>query len=261
VGIIGSPNAGKSSLLAAVTAAKPKIADYPFTTIEPILGVVKHQDADFVMADIPGLLEGAHEGVGLGREFLRHIERTRLLIHVVDGSLGDPLMEYKKVRKEIGLYSETMLEKPEVVVINKIDIANNAKGLQEEVAKIRGDGIKVMWISAATRKGLSSLMNRVVEKLNELRGPFQEDAPPMTKDLTILHPETETPAIKEIDGEYVVHDARSERISKMIDSSNWNAQVQFYEHLRKNGVIAALEKSGISSGDVYRIGNLKLEWS
>tara|TARA_Y100000590_G_scaffold69351_1_gene75673 strand:- start:1787 stop:3055 length:1269 start_codon:yes stop_codon:yes gene_type:complete len=261
VGIIGSPNAGKSSLLAAVTAAKPKIADYPFTTTEPILGVVVHQDVDFVMADIPGLLEGAHEGVGLGREFLRHIERTRLLLHVVDGSLENPLEEYKKVRKEIGLYSEAMLGKPEVVVINKIDVVNNATGLQEEIAKVRGEGVKVMWISAATREGLSSLMNEVVGKLNELRDSFPEGVIPKTNAVTTLVPESAPPSIKETDGEYVVRDARSERISKMVDPSNWDAKVQFYEHLRRSGVIAALEKTGISGGDIYRIGNLKLEWA
>ena len=122
VGIIGVPNAGKSSLITFLTAARPKIANYPFTTIDPVLGIVEHRDKDFVMVDIPGLIEGAHKGVGLGHEFLRHIERTKVLIHLVDGTSEDPSGDFRKINRELEMFNEALIGKPQILAINKVDL-------------------------------------------------------------------------------------------------------------------------------------------
>ena len=134
VGIIGAPNAGKSSLISYATAAAPKIADYPFTTLEPVLGVVEHRDKTIVLVDIPGLIEGAHKGIGLGHEFLRHVERTRLLIHVVDGAGEDPAATFKQINEELRMFNEDLVEKPQIVAINKCDL-EEVKVLREEIVQ------------------------------------------------------------------------------------------------------------------------------
>ena len=137
VGIIGVPNAGKSSLITFLTAARPKIANYPFTTIDPVLGIVEHRDKDFVMVDIPGLIEGAHKGVGLGHEFLRHIERTKVLIHLVDGTSEDPSGDFRKINRELEMFNEALIGKPQILAINKVDL-DEVRILAEDIRDAMG---------------------------------------------------------------------------------------------------------------------------
>lgn len=172
VGLIGLPNAGKSTLISAISAAKPKIADYPFTTLVPNLGVVKIQDyRSFVVADIPGLIEGAHRGAGLGFQFLRHVERTSLLLHLVDISVmqaGDPVENFLKINRELGLYSEGLLEKPQVIVATKTDVANEAK-LDRLSRYCKDNKLRLFAISSATGEGVGELVAYVAKRLEEMR--------------------------------------------------------------------------------------------
>jgi GTP-binding protein len=169
VGLIGLPNAGKSTLISAVSAARPKIAAYPFTTLVPNLGVVKLEDMrSFVVADIPGLIEGAHRGAGLGFQFLRHVERTRLLLHLVDVSemaTGDPVENMLKINRELGLYSEALLAKPQAVAATKVDIKGDGKKLETLLKYCREEGIALFPISAATGEGIRELVSYLVKKL------------------------------------------------------------------------------------------------
>jgi len=161
-GIIGMPNAGKSTLLAAVSAAKPKIADYPFTTLQPNLGVVAvDENTTFVLADLPGLIEGASQGMGLGHEFLRHVERTRLLIHLLNGAAPDPLADYEAINEELALFSPDLASKPQIVVLNKIDLPQAREIWPTVQAEMKRRGVEVMSISAVTGEGVKPLMRRV----------------------------------------------------------------------------------------------------
>jgi len=172
VGLVGFPNAGKSTLITALSAARPKIADYPFTTLIPSLGVVAYGDAQpFVMADIPGLIEGAHQGVGLGFQFLRHIERTRIILHVIDGSqlpLDDPLLPWRQIEHELCSYADTMASKPRMIVLNKCDLVADANALDAMVSAYREVGLVVLPISALARIGLTDLARALVAKLAEI---------------------------------------------------------------------------------------------
>ena len=163
VGIIGCPNAGKSTLLSVVSKAKPKIADYPFTTTEPVLGVVGIGYGSFVLADIPGIIEGAHEGRGLGLDFLRHIERTRALIHLIDGSSEDPVSDYKKIEAELVSYEADLKDKPRLVAINKIDLPHVRSRMIELERAFKELGVSVYFISAATGEGVKELMSKALE--------------------------------------------------------------------------------------------------
>ena len=176
VGIAGYPNAGKSTLLSAVSGARPKIADYPFTTTEPVLGVVDLGHRSFVLADIPGIIEGAHKGVGLGHEFLRHIERTKVLIHLVDGTSATPLDDLKNLELELERYEASLKDKPRIVTVNKIDLAEVRTRLPEIRRELRGGAGGVQFISAATREGVKDLMSRAAELLDRTEADGAEDA-------------------------------------------------------------------------------------
>ncbi len=171
VGLLGRPNAGKSTLINAVSAAKSRVADYPFTTLEPKLGVVEIGYEAFVIADIPGLIEGAHAGHGLGHEFLRHIERTRVLIHIIDGTTRNPLSDFEEINRELFLFNASLKAKPQVVVVNKIDIPSVRERLPELEKSIAGIGFPVYSISAATGEGVPDLMNKALEMLSEVVPP------------------------------------------------------------------------------------------
>ena len=179
VGIVGFPNAGKSTLISKISAAKPKIADYPFTTIIPNLGVVTYGDGNtFVIADIPGIIEGAHKGAGLGIKFLKHIERTKLLIHMIDVSPlneRDPLEDYVKMNNEMGSFSEDLKEKPQIVVLNKTDIIQD-DSLDEITDFFKVKKVRVFSISAITGEGIPELLDEVVARLNELDPGTTEDS-------------------------------------------------------------------------------------
>lgn len=167
IGIIGLPNAGKSSLLSVVSAARPKVAAYPFTTLEPALGVVEHRLQTFVMVDIPGLIEGAHEGVGLGHDFLRHIERTRALVHMVDGSTPDPLDDYRKINAELTQFNADLAAKPQIVAVNKTDITEVRQRQPELKAAFADEGIDALFVSAVTHSNIDALLDKAIIALSQ----------------------------------------------------------------------------------------------
>jgi GTP-binding protein len=266
VGVIGAPNAGKSSLLAALTAATPRIADYPFTTLEPALGVVEHRNEDFVMVDIPGLIEGAHEGIGLGHDFLRHIERTRVLIHMVDGSLDDPVAQYRQINEELMLFNEDLASKPQILAVNKIDIPEVGEymSLLEEAFAEAVPDQKVYFISAAGRQNLDSLMDATIHILQAAPLRWESDGlSTPTDELPVLRPtprRTGPKVSKNRDGEYIVQSSDAVRIAGMVDLDHWEARMQFYRRLQHTGVVKALEDAGVRTGDTVHIGEIEFLW-
>jgi len=257
VGIAGVPNAGKSTLLSVVSAARPKIADYPFTTLEPSLGVVALDDyASLVMADIPGLIEGAHAGAGLGHEFLRHIERTRMIIHLLDGASSDPLSDYEKINQELALFDPELARKPQLVVLNKMDLpqAQAAWPSVEEAMKARGQ--KAVSISAVTGEGIRDMLRTVAEMLESL--PKEE---PVTTEIKVFRPaEEEALTITWEDDAWRVRGADIERVAAM---TNWDLDeaVQRFQRIAEAmGLKAALREAGVQLGDTVRIGQIELEW-
>lgn len=263
VGIIGLPNAGKSSLLASVSAARPKVADYPFTTLEPVLGVVERFHDTFVMVDIPGLIEGASDGIGLGHDFLRHIERTRVLVHVVDGSALDPLEDLRKINNELVQFNEELAAKPQLIAINKLDITE-VRELQEDLAKLfENENAPLFFISAATHDGVDGLLNKVYEIHQEARqGEEVAETEINIDDLPVLRPRPrrEPIAVTKRRGGFVVESPRIGRIAAMLDEQDWNARIQFLGHLQRTGVVKALEEAGVMPGDSVRFGAMEWEW-
>ena len=255
VGLLGFPNAGKSTLLAAVTAAKPKIADYPFTTIEPNLGVVALSGGrSFVIADIPGIIEGAHKGVGLGHDFLRHIERTRLLVHLVDISgfeERDPIADYEAINKELELYNPQLASRPQIVAANKSDIIFD----EEAYARFRDylEEREIPWfeISAATKKGVGELMDAVTELLSTL-----PPVPLYTQEFFPAPPSDETPFTVRVDeeGAYVVEGPLIDRLISGVNFEDDQSLGYFQRALRRYGIIDALEKAGIEEEDTVKMG-------
>ena len=263
VGIIGAPNAGKSSLLAAVSAATPKIADYPFTTLEPVLGVVERRGRSFVMADIPGLIEGAHQGAGLGHDFLRHVDRTRVLVHVVDGFAEDHLEAYRRVNEELRLYSERLLGKPQIIALSKMDIPEVRELITSTEPGLSEEDTPLCLISAASGEGLDALLDEVLQLLDAAsEGHEATSARPEESPLPVIRPRArrEPVKVRRQKGAYVVAMPQAARIAAMIDENNWNARIQFHQHLKRMGVIRALEEAGIGPGDTVRIGKVEWEW-
>jgi GTP-binding protein len=256
VGIVGVPNAGKSTLLAAVSAARPKIADYPFTTLEPNLGVVTVDDRDFVLADIPGLIEGAHVGAGLGHQFLRHVERTRLLIHLLDGASADPLGDFGKINEELALFDPQLARKPQVVVLNKMDLPQTQElwpRIRREIKKL---DLEAMSISAVTGQGVPTLLQRVVYLLDRL--PREE---PVIEEVKVFRLEEEEPfSIAQEEDGWRVWGTKIERVVAMTNWEYDEAVMRFQRILGAMGISAALEKAGVEVGDTVRIGDIELEW-
>lgn len=262
VGLVGYPNAGKSTLLAACTAAKPKIADYPFTTLQPNLGVVKIDHESFVLADIPGLIEGAHTGAGLGHQFLRHLERTRVLIHVVDtaGTEGrDPVEDYVKINTELSSYDQQLAQLPQVVAANKMDIPEASTNLSRLEKKAADDGRRIFPISAATGHGLKELLYYIVELLASLPAP--EKAEKQSEEVIYRLPtKKEGFHIKREDGMFIIEGHELERLVAMTDFDQDQAVARFQRILAKMGVEKALAKAGAKAGDTVRIGDQELEY-
>jgi len=174
VGLIGFPNTGKSTLLRKISRARPQVAPYPFTTLRPYLGVVRFEDKEFIVADIPGLIEGAHKGIGLGNQFLKHIERTRLLVHLIDISNGEEALElYEKIRNELKLYKEDLLEKPELVVLNKIDLPQVREKVEKVKEAFQKRGLPFFAISALTGEGIEELLRGIIRRLDDGTTPFE----------------------------------------------------------------------------------------
>lgn len=258
VGIVGVPNAGKSTLLSKVTAAKPKIADYPFTTVVPQLGVAVVDDKDFVLADIPGLLEGAHKGVGLGDRFLKHIERTKVLIHLLNGLSPDPVGDWEAINQELELFNPALAGKPQVVAFNKIDIPEVREAFPKVRDRLRKKGVgEVFPISALTVEGVQELMRRVLKTLEELpeEPEIEEEAV-----FTIEEDENAFQITREEDGAWRVTGKKVERAAAMTNWDYYEAAMRFQRILEALGVTQALEEAGVKDGDVVRIGNTELVW-
>jgi len=258
VGIVGVPNAGKSTLLSVVSAARPKIADYPFTTLEPNLGVVTIDGHhSFVLADVPGLIEGASQGAGLGLQFLRHVERTRLIIHLLDGAAQDPLADYAVINHELAEFSQQLATRPQIVVLTKMDLPD-AQAWWPLVQEAMGErGVEAHAISAVTRQGVQGLMRRAFELLQSLPA-----AEPAGETVTVIRPAEDENAFRierEGDG-WRVRGVRAERVAAMTPFGVPEAAARFQRQLAAMGIIAALERAGVQPGDLVRIGEQELEW-
>lgn len=260
-GIIGVPNAGKSTLLSRVSAARPKIADYPFTTLEPNLGVVVVDDRDMVWADIPGLIEGAHAGAGLGHTFLRHIERTRLLIHLLNGASPDPVGDYEAINQELELFNPHLADRPQVVVLNKMDLPEVKARWPSVARSLRNKGVvEPLAISAITGDGVNALLRRIADMLSTLPPPpaTAEVAPPAPS----ARGEDESFTIRrESDGGWRVQGRHIERIVAMTQWEYYDAVMRFQRILEALGITQALRDQGVQPGDTVRIGSRELEWS
>jgi GTP-binding protein len=258
LGIIGVPNAGKSTLLAALTNARPKIADYPFTTLQPNLGVAHLDDErEVVLADIPGLLEGAHRGVGLGSTFLRHIQRTRALIHLVDGLSGDPIADFSQVNTELALFDPRLKTRPQVVAINKIDQPEVIARLEEIERGFRELGVRPMRLSALTRTGTHDLLRAAVQAM------LRSAPEPEGEQVPIYRPEEQATSFsveREAGRAWRVSGKALERAAVMTYWEYDEAVRRFQRILERVGVDEALRQAGARPGDVVRIGEHELEW-
>ncbi|HXF62604.1 MAG TPA: GTPase ObgE [Caldilineaceae bacterium] len=259
VGIVGVPNAGKSTLLSVVSAAKPKIADYPFTTVEPMLGVAEVNHRQIVLADIPGLLEGAHEGVGLGLEFLRHIERTRLLIHLLNGDSPDPLGDFEAINQELALFNSALADRPQLVVLNKIDLPHARARWPEIEAEMARRGLPALAISAATGENVQALLYQVQAMLDALP-PVEE--PPSDELIEIEAPADEKAfQIHRVGkGQWRVEGIAIERAARMTNWDYYEAAMRFQRILRALGITDALREAGAEEGDTVFIGDVELVW-
>jgi len=258
IGIIGVPNAGKSTFLSRVTHAKPKIADYPFTTLIPNLGVADlDEETSLVLADIPGLVEGAHEGVGLGTAFLRHVQRTRVLIHLLDGLSKDPLADYSQINTELALFDPNLGAKPQIVAINKVDLPEVRESIPKLKKRFKALGHDVLAISALTGEGLRELLYAAARKLVE-EGPVAPE-----EELPVYRPGPaagEFTLEREPDGGWRVRGEAIERAAVMTYWEYDEAIRRFQSTLERLGIHDALREAGVKSGDTVRIGEYELEW-
>ena len=261
VGLVGVPNAGKSTLLSVLSNARPRIANYPFTTLEPNLGVLRRGDSEVVLADIPGLIEGAHMGVGLGHSFLRHIQRTRMLVHLLDGAGADPLADFNQVNVELALFDEHLAEKPQIVVFNKLDMPGAVERWPALSRSLRELGVEPLAISAMTRAQLPAF----VEELLRVHAALPETAPEAITDV-VAPPELREARLdfvirRGLDGSFLVSGARIERAAAMTWWEHEEAVMRFQHILGALGVTEALEAAGVAPGDTVIIGEHELEWS
>jgi GTP-binding protein len=261
VGIVGVPNAGKSTFLAAVTQAKPKIAPYPFTTLEPNLGVaILDGENSLVLADIPGLIEGAHQGVGLGHAFLRHIQRTRVLIHLLDGLAEDPLLDYAQIQSELALFDPALAHKPQLIALNKIDLPEVRERWPEIEAKLNKRGVggafPLMAISAATGENVRSLLFQAARALAEL------PPPPPAEEMPVYRVESDPREfnIERTQEGWRVTGPAIERAAAMTYWEYDQSVRRFHRILESVGIDTALRAKGVQVGDTVFIGDFELEW-
>lgn len=258
VGLVGFPNVGKSTILSVVTAAKPKIGNYHFTTLTPNLGILRRHGQDIVLADIPGLVEGASEGVGLGHDFLRHVERTRLLLHVVDisGSEGrDPLDDYEKINLELSNYGE-LKNRPQILVMNKMDIPGAEENALRMREMLKDSGIQMFEVSGAARQGFDALLDCVARTLLTIPRPepyAEEEMPALVQDVSAFSVEQE-------DGVYFVEGPAMERLIGSVNFSDEESMNWFHRSLRRMGVIDALRAAGAKEGDAVVIQEMEFDF-
>jgi GTP-binding protein len=261
VGLVGLPNAGKSSLLAALTRAHPKIADYPFTTLSPNLGVLRDDERELVIADIPGLIEGAHEGAGLGEEFLRHIERTRLIVHVLDAARDDPLADMAIVDAELAAYGKGLEGRPRIIALNKIDLAEareraEALAAQAAARAIEPSAVRELAVSAVTGEGVPELARAIFEAC-----PARPVEVAVTPERRIEFARTSRDwRVEREDGAFRVVGDRIERLAAGIDWDSPDAAAYFQDFLVRSGIERELRAQGVREGDMVRVGKLELEW-
>ena len=266
VGLVGYPSVGKSSLIAKVSAARPEIAEYHFTTITPVLGVVNvgslGDEKTFVMADIPGLIDGASEGVGLGHDFLRHVERTKVIIHIVDASGiegRDPVEDYYKINKELKIYSERIARRPQVLACNKMDLP----GAEENLPRLRElaekEGIEIFPISAATRQGLDELIKRVAVLLDEYVEEPEAEETSKVYDAKAEDPD-EITITRNDSGDFIVSGKALEKLVAMTNFGNDEAVRRFQYIWRIKGIDKKLQERGIKEGNTVHIGDMEFEY-
>ncbi len=262
VGIFGVPNAGKSTLLSVISNAKPRIADYPFTTLVPNLGMVQMDYRDMVVADIPGLVEGAHQGVGLGHDFLKHVQRTRILIHLLDGTSSDAIGDFHQINTELALFDEHLLERPVLVVVNKMDLPEAQEAWPVLQAQLVELGHEAMNISAATQQNTRQLVGRIFEMLDELgeREVLVHEVPDEMPVYDLAEDEMAFTVEKTGDGVFRVKGIRIERAAAMTYWDYDDALMRFQRILSAMGVSEALEKAGVEVGNTVFIGDIELEW-
>ena len=259
IGVIGVPNAGKSTLLAALTNAKPKIAPYPFTTLEPNLGVARvDDDTAVVLADIPGLIEGASSGAGLGHDFLRHIQRTRVLIHLLDGQSADPIADYSQINTELSLFDPELAKKPQIVALNKIDDPEVKARLPEIKAAFSKKGIEFMQVSALARTDITALLRRAVHELANAPEPI-----PAQATLPLYKP-AEDPRdfriAREEEHRWRLSGTAIERAANMTYWEHEGSVRRFQKLMQALEVDDALRKSGIQEGDTVAVADYELDW-
>lgn len=269
VGLLALPNSGKSTLISHCSAARPRIAEYPFTTVEPVLGVVSSRGKSFVMMEVPGLIKGAHQGVGLGDEFLRHAERTRLSLHILNGLSEDPIGDFHTVNEELRLFNPALADKPQIVAVNKVDVTEvrqHRETLGEELRWAVGAGPETMgkeaetpifFISAVTGEGVADLLGKVTELLDTL-----PEESLVTPQLTAQTPRRAgvPNKVSVEDGAYVVESEELERLAARADMRDYRVLLQLWRVMTRRGVAQQLEESGIQAGDTIRIGQVEVEW-
>ncbi len=256
-GVIGVPNAGKSTLLSVVSAARPKIADYPFTTLEPQLGVVRVSDEEsFFMVDVPGLIEGAHEGAGLGDQFLKHVERTRALVHLLDGAkaLDEILRDKETIERELDAWNPKLLEKPALLVVSKLDLPD----ARERLAELRERFAGVRGISSATREGVQDLVYAIWQTIKDAPMPEVVTPPPAQIELV---PRDAFVITRDDNGTFVIAGERIERLASMTNFESEEALARFERALAKMGVEKKLRELGAAEGDTVRIGQYEFTYS
>jgi GTP-binding protein len=262
IGIIGVPNAGKSTLLSVVSNAKPKIAPYPFTTLQPNLGVVDlDDDIQLVLADIPGLIEGAHRGEGLGHDFLRHIQRTRVLIHLLDGLSDEPILDFAQINSELALFDPALGDKPQIVVLNKMDLPDVKEKWPEVKALLQERGYQdVFSISAITKQGLKPVLYRASQLLEE--APVYEYRTPVDEDLPVYRygKDPQDYYVLKTDQGWRISGEAIERAAAMTYWEHHQSIRRFHRILEAMGVDEAMREAGVQAGDTVFIGDHELEW-
>ena len=262
VGLVGLPNAGKSTLLGQLTAARPRVANYPFTTLEPYLGVVSVGWEEFILADLPGLIEGAGDGAGLGHDFLRHASRTRLLVHLLDGASAEPLLALDTINAELAAYDAALGNRPQIVVVNKIDTPEAQAALPALMERLRARAIDPLAISAAAGDGTEALVKRVWQALGELRREEAEAAAAKPRGPIQITPRRDSRrySVEPEGAAYRVRGAQVETFIEMMDTEDEATMDEVYRWLERRGVTGALRRAGLVPGDQVRIGEAEWAW-
>jgi len=283
VGLLAKPNAGKSTLVSRCSAARPKIAAYPFTTVEPVLGVVKRGEKTFVMMEVPGLLEGAHRGVGLGHQFLRHAERARVYLHLLDGLSDDPVADFRMVNEELRQWSPELARKPQIVAVNKLDVTevrerrpSLERALRQAARSLEpavpGWETPVFFISAATGEGIDLLLNRIFDSLESMPKTLPSEDEELVEELEAGEEEVmptaavAAPPVRRREtvrverGVYVVDSPGLEQLVALADVDDQRVLLQVWREMKRRGVAKRLEEAGVQAGDTVRIGRVELEW-